>query len=168
MSGDFPIPELKLKHLTNAQLPALTSGWERASGTLHDAAMRSPQDRLHHSMTLTGKHGSHFATTIGEGCTKQQEELFETFGSPQDYTGGDVNYLAPRGHIHIGIVKPVWIRLVRVVGIIAAPDKCQNFLGRHRCFLFCFCFKLVYLMLHYHISFRPGDVAIFCQLIWQI
>jgi len=129
MSGDFPVPDLK--HLTDVQLDRPPGGWEIAGGTMHDAGMGATQDRLNGCVPLSSKHGGHFAAAIGEGGTKQQEELLETFGTPQDHTRGDVHHFAIGGNIRIGIVKPVWIGLVGVVGIIAALNKSHHFLCRH-------------------------------------
>lgn len=97
--------------------------------------MGTVQDHFHHRMIFTSKHSGHFPVTIGDGSAKEQEKLFHALGATQDHTRGNINYFAPLGHIRIGVVEPVWIGLVGVVGILSASHKRHHFLCRHDSFL---------------------------------
>src|SRR5438876_8565935 len=102
---------------------------------MQGACERTTPDKLNNCMLFGGKHVSHFYAAIGEGSTKPQEKLLETIGATEDHTGGNVNHFAVLGNILSGIVEPVRIRLVSVVGIIPSPNESHNLLCSHDNFL---------------------------------
>ena len=79
---------------------------------------------------------------------------------------GELWFASAQGLGRRGLPGGQRIGLVGVVGVIAALNKSQNFLGCHGWFSFAVsATNLIYLLFHEHSSFHAGDVAIFCQLI---
>jgi len=102
---------------------------------MQDACVGATTDKLNNCMLLGGKHVGHFYAAIREGRTKPQEKLLEPIRTAKGHTGGNVNHFAVLGNILSGIVEPVRIRLVSVVGIIPSPNEGHNLLCSHDNFL---------------------------------
>src|SRR5436190_12629756 len=130
MSRNFPVPDLV--DIAEVQLE-LPTGWrDISSSTMENTHVSATPDKLNNSTVFGSKHVSHFYTAIGEGSTKCQEKLFETLRTTKDHTRGHINNFAILGSILSGIVEPVRIRLVSIVGIIPSQNESHNLLCSHR------------------------------------